>query len=552
MARRKGVLVAPASGAQVEELEAVFAASPSFDRSEVRTPTRFHVVQDSSPTLPTRELRTVTAEPLASNPMSPISAPELAPAPPARTRRFNAWSRRYVIGLAAADALIGALAAAVPAQFSRSLQDQHLMIGMLMAIGALAWPLATGLARGYVPTRVGVGSEELRAVLRAGAGVVVAGAFAAGLLATNPTLLTLVVVGVPFAVLLSTSVRFAARKVLHHRQSKGLSVRHVVVVGSVAAAQELRERLDKETHCGMKVVGVCVPRQELNGAADLGMPILGDLSQVAEVVTGMRCDAVAVTSDDSTRYNYLRRLAWSLEGTGIEMLVDPGLVEVAGPRMHIRPLMGAPLLHIEEPHFSGWRKMLKRGSDVVITTLGLIAISPILITIALLVKLQDGGPVFFRQKRVGRGGKEFWMYKFRSMVVDAEARKAALMTKNEGKGGLFKLSDDPRITPLGKFLRDFSLDELPQLFNVLNGTMSLVGPRPHLAHELAQMPSEASRRALVTPGLTGLWQVSGRSDLEGDDAVRLDLRYVENWTFTLDLLILWKTASAVLAKRGAR
>ena len=172
-------------------------------------------------------------------------------------------------------------------------------------------------------------------------------------------------------------------------------------------------------------------------------------------------------------------------------------------------------------------------------------ISPVLLVIATLIKLQDGGPILFKQKRVGRGGEEFWMYKFRSMVIDAEARKAALMIKNEGKGGLFKLTDDPRITPLGKFLRDFSLDELPQLFNVLNGTMSLVGPRPHLAHELAQMPSEASRRALVTPGLTGLWQVSGRSDLEGDDAVRLDLRYVENWTFTLDMLILWKTASAV-------
>ena len=143
------------------------------------------------------------------------------------------------------------------------------------------------------------------------------------------------------------------------------------------------------------------------------------------------------------------------------------------------------------------------------------------------------------------------MYKFRSMVIDAEARKAALMARNEGKGGLFKLNDDPRITRLGRFLRDYSLDELPQLLNVLNGSMSLVGPRPHLADELAHMP-HASRRSLVTPGLTGLWQVSGRSDLEGDDAMRLDLRYVENWSITMDLLILWKTGSAVLAKRGAR
>ena len=548
MARRRGSLLAPANGAQLDELEARFAASPGFDVIAIpRTVEGLDLPSDPTPTLPTFPLRPSR---YASGPSSPAS-PNPRPVGPVPRVRFSAWSGRYVATLAAADVTIGALAASVPTLFSNSLGHQLTVVATLALIGAIVWPVAIGLARGYVRSRVGVGSEELRAVLRAGVGVVVAGAFPAGLLGQQ-TLLTLVVVGVPFAVLLSTVTRFVARKSLHHRQGKGLSVRHVVVVGSAAAARELHERLDSETQCGMKVVGACLPTHEIGTVVDLGMPILGNLSEVGEVVKAMDCDAVAVTSDDSTRYNYLRKLAWSLEGTGVEMLVDPGLVEVAGPRMHIRPLMGAPLLHIEEPHFSGWRKVIKRGSDVMLTSLGLLAISPVLLVIATLIKLQDGGPILFKQKRVGRGGEEFWMYKFRSMVIDAEARKAALMIKNEGKGGLFKLTEDPRITPLGKFLRDFSLDELPQLFNVLNGTMSLVGPRPHLAHELAQMPSEASRRALVTPGLTGLWQVSGRSDLEGDDAVRLDLRYVENWTFTLDMLILWKTASAVLAKRGAR
>jgi len=219
--------------------------------------------------------------------------------------------------------------------------------------------------------------------------------------------------------------------------------------------------------------------------------------------------------------------------------------------MHIRPLMGFPLLHVEEPHFKGWRWAVKRVSDIVLTSIGLLIISPVMLAIAAGVKFQDGGPVIFRQARIGREGKPFTMLKFRSMVVDAEERKLELMEHNEGKGGLFKLSQDPRVTRLGQFLRSFSLDELPQLFNVLGGSMSLVGPRPHLASELAQMPSEASRRSLVTPGLTGLWQVSGRSDLEGDDAIRLDLRYVENWSLSLDLQILWKTISAVMAKRGA-
>ena len=179
-------------------------------------------------------------------------------------------------------------------------------------------------------------------------------------------------------------------------------------------------------------------------------------------------------------------------------------------------------------------------------------IAPVLGVIALAIKVSDGGPVIFRQTRIGRGGEPFTVLKFRSMVVDAEARKAGLMGLNEGKGALFKMTRDPRVTRVGQFLRDFSLDELPQLFNVLAGSMSLVGPRPHLAAEIAAMPSQASRRSLVTPGLTGLWQVSGRSELEAEDSIRLDLRYVENWSFTLDLLILWKTISAVLGRRGAR
>jgi lipopolysaccharide/colanic/teichoic acid biosynthesis glycosyltransferase len=192
--------------------------------------------------------------------------------------------------------------------------------------------------------------------------------------------------------------------------------------------------------------------------------------------------------------------------------------------------MGFPLLHVEEPHFTGWRRVIKRLNDLVLTSVGLIIISPLMLGIAGVVKLQDGGSVIFRQRRVGCGGELFTMLKFRSMVPDAEARKVALLAYNEGNGGLFKMRDDPRITRFGRLLREFSLDELPQLFNVLAGSMSLVGPRPHLPSELAQMPSEASRRSVVTPGLTGIWQVSGRSDLEGDDAIRLDLRYVENWS----------------------
>jgi exopolysaccharide biosynthesis polyprenyl glycosylphosphotransferase len=479
------------------------------------------------------------------------TVPDL-PAGNGSSQRFKDWSHRYVRRLELTDAIVGAVAIAIPAMFSFNLRTGSLSGYLLPLVltGAVLWPVVILMLRGYQRSTIGVGSDEPRAVLRAGVIIVAAAAFPAGWF-QNQTLLTLLVIAIPLAMLLSLTARLVARKVLHRRQRDGRNVRSVVIAGSASAAAELQERLAREPHCGMKVIGVCVPRHERVQALDAGLTVLGDLDEVAQVVTTSPADAVAVTSDDATRYNYLRRLSWSLEGTGVEMLVDPGLVEVAGPRMHIRPLLGFPLLHVEEPHFTGWRRALKRGADVVITSVGVLVISPILLAIALAIKFQDGGPILFKQHRVGRGGELFSMYKFRSMVVDAEARKAALMARNEGKGGLFKLNDDPRITRLGRFLRDYSLDELPQLINVLNGSMSLVGPRPHLAEELAHMP-HASRRSLVTPGLTGLWQVSGRSDLEGDDAMRLDLRYVENWSITMDLLILWKTGAAVLAKRGAR
>lgn len=471
--------------------------------------------------------------------------------PPVRRPNFAVASRRYVIRLAALDGLVGAIAAAIPASISDTLSYHPTRVLVLGALGALLWPLVIGLARGYTRRQVGIGFDELRAVMRAGVAIVVACAFPAGFL-NEQALLKLVVIAAPLAVVLSLASRFVTRKLLHRSQRLGVNVREVVVVGSAVSAQHLFDRLDREPHCGMKVIGVCVPENDIDVATMWGLPVLGTLADVAGVVRRVGPDAVAVTNDDTTRHDYLRQLSWALEGTGIEMLVDPGLVEVAGPRMHLRPLMGFPLLHIEEPHFVGWRRVVKRATDLVLGTLGLIVAIPVLLAVAIAVKLQDGGPILFRQTRVGRGGEPFTMLKFRSMVVDAEQRKFDLMERNEGKGGLFKLSADPRITRLGQFLRDFSLDELPQLFNVLNGSMSLVGPRPHLAYELAQMPTEASRRSLVTPGLTGLWQISGRSDLEGDDAVRLDLRYVENWSLTLDLLIMWKTGAAVLAKRGAR
>ena len=280
-------------------------------------------------------------------------------------------------------------------------------------------------------------------------------------------------------------------------------------------------------------------------------PVLGTIDDAASIVRTRGFDAVAVAGGDATSHHYLRRLSWALEGADVELLVHPGLVEVAGPRMHIRPYVGLPLLHVEQPHFTGWRRVVKRVADIVLTLLGLVVISPVLAGIALAIKLQDRGPVLFSQVRVGLDGSTFTMWKFRSMHIDAEARLNELRRQNPDIGLMFKMADDPRVTPVGRFLRRFSLDELPQLFNVLAGSMSLVGPRPPLQSEVDAYEKHARRRLLVTPGLTGLWQVSGRSLLSWEETVRLDLRYVENWTLALDLVILWKTFFAVLGRRGA-
>jgi exopolysaccharide biosynthesis polyprenyl glycosylphosphotransferase len=247
----------------------------------------------------------------------------------------------------------------------------------------------------------------------------------------------------------------------------------------------------------------------------------------------------------------LRRISWSLEGTGVDLVVSPALTDVAGPRIHVRPMSGLPLLHVEEPDFHGARRIVKGVSDWVAGAFLTLLALPVLILIAVAIKVSDRGPVFFRQTRVGVHGREFPCLKFRSMVVDAEERLAKLQAANEHDGVLFKIKDDPRVTGVGKIIRRLSLDELPQLFNVLRGEMSLVGPRPPLPSEVEQYGDDVKRRLLVKPGITGLWQVSGRSNLSWEDSVRLDLYYVENWSLSTDIVILAKTIRAVLSRDGA-
>ncbi len=484
----------------------------------------------------------------ASTRSSGAGYPALPAVEPGRPR-LQEWTRRYTRGLALSDVAVGVLAVLVALPLLNFPFSWPKMVALALG-AALAWPLAVAINRGYEHSGLGVGDDELRSVMRAGVFAVAVGAFPAAISQSLGVVATSVI-AVPVAVVGSALVRLIARRRLHAQQRAGQNLRRVVVVGSAYAAADLATVLRREPDSGMLVLGVCVPHADAGRARETGLPVLGSLDEVPTVIRTYGADAVAVTGSDSTQHNYLRELSWALEGAGVELLVHPGLVEVAGPRMHIRPHVGLPLLHVEQPHFTGWRRFVKRATDLLLTSVGLLVISPVMAALALAVKLQDGGPVIFRQTRVGLDGSTFTMLKFRSMHVDAEARVAELRAANPNMGHLFKMTDDPRITPVGRFLRKYSLDELPQLFNVLGGSMSLVGPRPPLQSEVDGYEDHARRRLLVTPGLTGLWQVSGRSLLSWEETVRLDLRYVENWTLSFDLLILWKTMFAVLAKRGA-
>jgi exopolysaccharide biosynthesis polyprenyl glycosylphosphotransferase len=322
----------------------------------------------------------------------------------------------------------------------------------------------------------------------------------------------------------------------------------VIVVGDRRAVVALTADLRREKAVGFEVIGACLPEPGAAFRESDELPVLGTLDDVPAMVRRHAADTVAVAS--AVPAQIVRRLSWGLEGSGVDLVVAPSVVDVAGPRVSVRPVAGLPLLHVDEPEFTGGRRVTKAVLDRVLAAVALVLLAPVLVPVAAAVRLGSPGPVLFRQTRVGREGREFRVVKFRTMHADAELRRAELAARNETDGLLFKITDDPRITRVGRFLRRTSIDELPQLLNVLRGDMSLVGPRP-LPVKDSDFTGDVRRRLLVRPGITGLWQVNGRSLLSWEDSVRLDLYYVENWSIALDLAILLRTAGAVVRGTGA-
>jgi exopolysaccharide biosynthesis polyprenyl glycosylphosphotransferase len=343
--------------------------------------------------------------------------------------------------------------------------------------------------------------------------------------------------------------RWLWRQWLTLRRAQGEMSGSVLVVGDREHLMDLIRALDSVPAAGYHVVAACCTDAD-QGDIDR-VPVVGNESEAAEIAGRMGVNTVACTSSSRLGAGGLRPFGWALEGLDVDLVVVPRLTDVAGPRVLTRPVAGLSLLHVESPIFTGPRLAVKTTIDRSAAALLLILLSPLFAVVAVRIRRSDRGPVFFQQERIGKDGTSFPMLKFRTMLVGAEAALPSLLDRSEGQGPLFKLSDDPRITRVGATLRSYSLDELPQLLNVLRGQMSLVGPRPPLPCEVETYGNDVRRRLLVKPGMTGLWQINGRSNLSWEESVRFDLYYVENWSVMSDLIILWRTGRAVLRSSGA-
>jgi exopolysaccharide biosynthesis polyprenyl glycosylphosphotransferase len=480
-----------------------------------------------------------------------------APTGTAAPNTGTPW-RNYVAILVVLDtvSMVGAAFVAQAARFgtlglapASTAGVPYLLLGGAMA---LAWLGLLALGGSYERRYLGTGSEEYRRVLSGAARLLAVVAILAFVLELDIAR-AFVAVTIALGGAGTMLERYGLRRWLHGQRAKGRFLRQALVVGSEASVREFAQRARRSSYTGVAVWGVCLPERS-GGFVDadgVQLPVLGSTEDLLGLVQCSAVDTVVVADATALSVEGLRQLAWQVEGTGVSLLVAPEVTDVAGPLVASRPQPGLPVLTVEEPELGGVRHFLKEAFDRAFAALALLVLLPGLVVIGVLVRLTSPGPAIFKQVRVGLRGRRFVLWKFRTMTVDAEERRSELAERNELDGVLFKIRDDPRVTPFGRILRRWSIDELPQLWNVVCGQMSIVGPRPPLPGEVENYSHRVRRRLLVKPGLTGLWQISGRSGLAWEESVRLDLHYIEHWSPALDLAILAKTVSAVVRGDGA-
>ena len=478
------------------------------------------------------------------------------------------WQRRYAAKLRATDTVV-VCAAVVLAQYVRFGAAQkdsvdwalnpfgysNYFVPAFSILFALAWLAALSGFRTRSPRLVGTGIEEYRRVVAASFWTFGAIAIVTLLLKADIARGYLAV-ALPAGTLGLVATRWAWQSSIARKRTHGACKTAVLAFGETEAVQNLVCELTRKTCDGYEVVGVGIPgygppRGEHLSVNGRDIPIVGGESDMITAIRACGADTVAIAGTEHFGVRGIRRLIWDLEPLGVDLVVSTGAMDVALSRLAMRPIAGLPLLHIEKPQYRGAKRFQKRAFDICFALAALTVTLPILVITAIAIKMTSRGPVFYSAERIGIDGEPFAMIKFRTMVVDADKQLEKLLAANEGDGVLFKIRDDPRITSVGRILRRFSIDELPQFINVLMRDMSVVGPRPPLRREVEAYDCDVLRRLLVKPGITGLWQVSGRSDLSWNDAVRLDLSYVDNWSMTSDLMIIAKTVGAVLQRKGA-
>ncbi len=473
--------------------------------------------------------------------------------PPRRADWRRTYARRlFVTDLAALVWVVGAAEIALYGGVELPAETPiGPLVGLVFGFPVLllvSWQAALALADTRAPRVAGFGSGEYERVFDATFmvfGVTATLAYVFDVESIKPFLF----LTVPLGLLALFVERWLWRLWLRARRLDGEYCSTVLLVGSSSSVREIAEELGRTAHAGYRVVGATVPGGAAGDmVAGTSVPIVGDPSDVQGAMAVAGADTVVVTSADVLTAHRVQEISWELRPGEQYLVLAPSIVGVGDPRLHARPVAGLPLLHVDTPELSRGNRFLKRSFDVAVSAVLLALLSPILIALAIAVRATSPGPILYRSERIGLGGEPFAMLKFRSMRPGADRELAALLREQgTSETPLFKVQNDPRITPIGRILRKYSLDELPQLLNVLGGSMSLVGPRPQIAAEVAMYTDSAKRRLLTRPGVTGLWQVSGRSALTWDDAVRLDLYYVENWSLLGDVSIMLRTFKAVLA-----
>ncbi len=493
---------------------------------------------------------------------APISAPRAVDTKPVLTlvprvepalERRKQWERRFARRLRVTDAVLVVVAVASVALVATALTGASAGAWLVAGITATTWLLMLSFGRTRESEVLGSGSSEYKRVAHASA-------YAFGFLAVLflvfqwQQLRYDLLIALPLGTVALLAGRWSWRKWLHRQRSYGLYSKRAIVTGTRDDIEYVLRTLSESGSLDYTIVGTAPSdgsrdRIVANGIA---YDVLGPMSSVAVHARALGADSIIVANRPDDDPEFIKRLSWELEGTASELVISSRIADVAGPRISLQPLDGLPLIKVQIPEFEGGQHAFKRAVDIVFAGLVMIPIALIVMpVIGLLIKLDDGGPVFFRQIRIGRDGQEFGILKFRTMRIDAEEQLAKLQAQNEGNGVLFKMKKDPRVTRIGAILRKYSIDELPQFWNVLRGDMSVVGPRPPLPREVREYDGKVYRRLFIKPGITGLWQVSGRSDLSWEESVRLDLRYVENWSIMSDLMIMWRTAKVMVAPSGA-